>query len=231
MYIPSFIDENSKESFRNIVVVCIIATFGLGITAAGFAFILCWNLYETMGKLAQVYAESLKEKCRLMTWNVEAIVDDLSIFKNLAFRLNETDEAVNAYVLLLYGALISGFFNTVSVMVTNDENYNTPPIIVYIFWIFLTATTVLLVMSYYGSNISNKGDEIKRQMVEYSDKFVRFSPPLSAMQTFHFLFEIIMKANMVVTGGGIFVINFGLILSIASVMVTYGVLILQLDQK
>ncbi|GFS88250.1 uncharacterized protein NPIL_702661 [Nephila pilipes] len=231
IYIPPFVDENSRESFRNIVRVCIICTFGLSVTTAGYSFILCCNLYETMGKLIQMYGEKLKEQCRHMAWNVATIIDDISIFKNLAFRVYETDKAVNPYVLWLYGALICGFFNTVSVLVINDVSYKTAPIIVYIVWIFVTATTVLLVMSYYGSNITDKGDEVKRQMIEYSDKFIRFSPPLSAMQTFHFLFELVMKANMVVTGGGVFTVNFGLILSIASVMVTYGVLILQLDQN
>ncbi|GFQ69785.1 uncharacterized protein TNCT_59621 [Trichonephila clavata] len=184
-----------------------------------------------MVKLIRVYAQKLKERSRYMAWNVETISEDISIFKNLTFRLHEVDQAVNIYALLIYGAVISGFFNTVSVMVSGDESFKVPVTTVYIVWVFVNSVGVLIILSYYGTSIADQGNEVKRKMIEYSDKFVRFSPPLSAMQMFQFLFEIVMKTNMMVTGGGIFAINFGLILSIASVMVTYGVLILQLDQK
>ncbi|GFT45359.1 uncharacterized protein NPIL_417401 [Nephila pilipes] len=231
IYIPFVTNEKSKESYKNVIILCIIATFGLSVSASGFAFFLCWNLYETMGKLIYVYGEKLKEQSQRMAWNVEIVTDYISIFKNLTFRLHEVDQAVNIYALLIYGAVISGFFNTVSVMVTGDESFKTTTTTVYIVWVFVNSVGVLIILSYYGSNITDQGNKLKRRMIEYTDKFIRFSPPISAMHMVQFLFEIIMKANLTVTGGGMFAINFGLILSIASVMVTYGVLILQLDQN
>ncbi|GBM45566.1 hypothetical protein AVEN_152599-1 [Araneus ventricosus] len=231
IYVPSFIPENSKQSFRNFAGFCVISTFGLSVSASGYVFLLCSNLYETLAGLISVYGEKLKKRSERMAWNVETIPDDINMFKHIAFRIHEVDDAVNMYVFFLYGTLISGFFNTVSVIVAQNLLFKTTSSIIYIIWIVTTATLVLLGMSYHGSNIYDKGEEVKRQMVEYSDKFIRYSPSLSAMQVFNILFDIITKTNMTITGGGMFIINYGLILTIASVMVTYGVLILQLDQK
>ncbi|KAF8766733.1 hypothetical protein HNY73_019767 [Argiope bruennichi] len=230
LYVPSFIPENSKQPFRNFVELCVISTFGLSVSACGYVFLLCSNLYETLARLIVVYGEKLKKRSERMAWSAETIPDDINMFKQLTFRIHEVDDAVNMYVFFLYGALISGFFNTVSVIVAQNSLFKTTSSIVYIIWIVVTAIWVLLGMSHLGSNIYDKGEEVKRQMVEYSDKFIRYSPSLSAMQVFNVLFDIIMSANMTVTGGGMFIINYGLILTIASVMVTYGVLILQLDK-
>ncbi|GFS52461.1 uncharacterized protein TNIN_105591 [Trichonephila inaurata madagascariensis] len=178
IYIPFFINEESKELYRSVILICIIGTFGLSVSATGFAFILCWNLYETMVKLIRVYAQKLKERSKHMAWNVETITDDISIFKNLTFRLHEVDQAINIYALLIYGAVISGFFNTVSVMVSGDESFKAPVTTVYIIWVFVNSVGVLIILSYYGTSIADQGNEVKRKMIEYSDKFVRFSPPL-----------------------------------------------------
>ncbi|GIX93169.1 dynein heavy chain 5, axonemal [Caerostris extrusa] len=119
------------------VVFCVIFTFGLSITTCGFVFILCCNLYETIGKLILSYGQILKGQIQRMAWNTVTIADNISVFKNLTFRAHEVDSAVN----------MSAF-----------------------------------VMSGLGSNIIDKNDQVKRIMVEYSDKFVRYSPTLSSMQ-------------------------------------------------
>ncbi|GIY14752.1 uncharacterized protein CDAR_606961 [Caerostris darwini] len=231
IYFPSFIPAKFKETYTNFIGLCIVATFGLSVSTCGYVFLLCTNLYETLANLICVYGDKLKERSQRMPWNVETIPIDINIFKHLIFRIHEIDAAINMYVFFLYGALISGFFNTVSVMVNDNAQFKTPSSLVYIIWVVVSAVTVLLFMSSRGSNICEKDAEVKRRMVEYSDQFIRYSPPLPAMQVFNLLFEIVTKTNMIVTGGGMFVINYGLILTIASVMVTYGVLILQMDQK
>ncbi|GIX97986.1 uncharacterized protein CEXT_64361 [Caerostris extrusa] len=115
-------------------------------------------------------------------------------------------------------------------MVTHDPLFQTSFSIIYSISISFIAIAIFLAMASHGSNVISGNSEIKRQMTRCSEKFIRLSPSLSAMQVFNFLFENVMKTDMVVTGGGIFVINHGLILTIASVMTTYSVLILQLDQ-
>ncbi|GBM86117.1 hypothetical protein AVEN_167773-1 [Araneus ventricosus] len=231
IYVPSFIPEDMKESYMNFVVLCVIATFGLSISTSGFMFILCINLYAALANLIDAYDQKLKDQIRCMDWGVEVISEDINVFKNLVYRVHEVDSAVNMYVFLMYGALISGFFNTVSVMIMGDDSFRTPISIVYIVMIFSTAVTVLFVVSCCGSKIIDKSDQVKRRMVDFSDKFVQFSPSVPSLQVFNLLFEIISKSDIMVTGGGMFVINCALVLTIASVMVTYGVLILQLDQK
>ncbi|GFQ70782.1 uncharacterized protein TNCT_565311 [Trichonephila clavata] len=116
-----------------------------------------------MVKFIRVYAQKLKERSRYMAWNVETITDDISMFKNLTFRLHEVDQAVNIYAFLIYGAVISGFFNTGSVMVSGDESFKAPATTVYIIWIFVNSVGELIILSYYGTSISDKGNEVKRK--------------------------------------------------------------------
>ncbi|GBM45565.1 hypothetical protein AVEN_152598-1 [Araneus ventricosus] len=231
LYVPYFIPESLRESYWNFVSVSFVTTFGLSVSVSGFFYILSINLYGTLEKLVSVYAEKLKERSQRTAWNVETLPDDISVFKNIALRINEIDLAINMYVFFFCGAMISALFNAVSVLASNNEFYNSTYPKIYIVFIFISWFVTFFVMARHGTNIIDKGEEAKLRMVEYLDKFLRYSPSHSAMQLFNFLFEVVMKIDVKVTGGGMFVINYGLILSICSVMVTYGVLILQLDQK
>lgn len=118
-----------------------------------------------------------------------------------------------------------------SVKIMDDESFRTPISIVYVIMIFSTAMAVLFVMSCYGSKIIDKSSQVKRRVVDFADKFVQFSPSTGSLKVFNMLFQIISKSDIVFTGGGMFVINCALMLTIASVMITYGVLILQLRRK
>ncbi|GIX97988.1 uncharacterized protein CEXT_64381 [Caerostris extrusa] len=149
--------QNLKKHIRtSLVCVLLLATFGLSVSTCGYVFLLVTNLYETLANLICVYGDKLKERSQRMPWNVETIPIDINIFKHLIFRIHEIDAAVNMYVFFLYGALISGFFNTVSVMVNDNAQFKTPSSFVYIIWVVVSAVTVLLFMSNRGSNICEK---------------------------------------------------------------------------
>ncbi|GIX68902.1 uncharacterized protein CEXT_545181 [Caerostris extrusa] len=232
IYIPSsFVPENQEKLYRNFVIFCIINTYGISASTCGLVFVLCCSLYETMGKLVNVYGKSLEELRQHMVYSVKTISDSIGIFKKLIFTIDEVDAAVNMNVLLLYGAVISGLFNTAVIMINDQEMFQSPFTSVGIVWMFFTAIGVLFVMACYGSYIVDSGEEVKKRMIDYSERLIRTAPGLSSVNMcVNFLFEITMKVNIKVTGGGMFTINCGLLLSITSLMVTYGVLILQLDR-
>ncbi|GBM45563.1 hypothetical protein AVEN_152597-1 [Araneus ventricosus] len=231
LYVPYFIPESLKGSYWNFVTISCVTTFGLSVSVSGYFYILSINLYGTLQKLISVYAEKLKERSQRMAWNVETLPDDISVFKNLSLRIHEVDHTINMYVFLFCGAMISALFHAASVLASKNEFFNSTYSKIYIVFLFMISFVTFFVMARHGSNIIDKGEEAKLRMVEYLDKFLRYSPSHSSMQLINFLFEIVMKIDVKVTGGGMFAINQGLILSICSVVVTYGVLILQLDKQ
>ncbi|KAG8177060.1 hypothetical protein JTE90_024947 [Oedothorax gibbosus] len=229
IYTPAFLPDESKDSFINFLLLSAVTSFGISLSTVGFTFLLSCSLYDTLGNYIKCYGSKLKDRARSISWDLEAISDDISVFKNISFRVREVDDAVNVYVLFLYGAIISGFFNTLAILLMQDASYKSLVVTLYVVWVFLFGGGAFLILSSFGSNITDQGDKVKRRMIEYSDRFIRSSPPMHTLEVFSFLFDVIMKSEMVITGGGMFVINYGLILAIAGTMITYGVLILQMD--
>lgn len=232
IYIPPIIPERFRELYLNIVILCIILSFSTSVFTCGIVFILCRNIYKVVGRIICGFGETLKDRSNLrMVLSSRTISEDIKSFKNITFLAYEVDDSVSMYVFFLYVFAMSGYFNTVSVMVTDDPRLRTPASLAYVAWTFSTATLILFDMSCRGSYIIDRVEELKRRMIECSDKIVRSSAGVQTMEAFNLLFEIVMKSNVSVTGGGMFVINYGLILAIAGTLVTYGVLILQLDGK
>lgn len=232
IYIPSTIPGRFSELYLNIAILGIILSFSSSVFTCGIVFILCRNLYKVLGRIILGFGQTLKDRSNLrMVFTSKTISEDIKSFKNITFIAYEVDDAVSMYVFFLYVFAMSGYFNTVSVMVTDNPSLRTPASLAYVVWAFSIATVILFDMSCRGSYIIDRVEELKRRMIECSEKIVRSSVGVQTMESFNLLFEIIMKSNVAVTGGGMFVINNGLILAIAGTLVTYGVLILQLDDK
>ncbi|KAG8179467.1 hypothetical protein JTE90_021031 [Oedothorax gibbosus] len=229
--IPTFIPDDLKEAYLFLVAFCVIAGFALSVTISGFSFLISHHLYTTQATILNLYAQKLKGRVRRMSWSVNTISDDISVFKNILFRFHEIDEALNSGVLYLYATAMCGFFNTISVMVSDSPYLKTAPAICYIVWSFFTSFWVFFELSAQGSRIIVQSEKVKRQLTECSDKLIRSSPSMSVLKVHHFLREIVMTSNIVVTGGGMFVINSSLMLTICGTLVTYGVLLSQLDSS
>lgn len=226
LYIPPFIPQESADKYLVFVLTSLLCAFVLSVVTSGFVYLICRNTCTVLGDIVHIYTLKLKNR---ESWNVEALSDDISVFKNITLRVHEIDEALGIFVLLLYSTMMCGFFNTVSVLIQNDPKLKSPALMTYVGWTCVSATGTFFEMSRYGSYLADKVQCLKRQMLVSSDKFIRSSPPRSSMDVFNYLFEIVMKSQIEVTGNGMFVINYTLVLTIISTLITYSVLILQLD--
>ncbi|KAG8177666.1 hypothetical protein JTE90_012446 [Oedothorax gibbosus] len=232
IHLPPFIKQGSKTEYLNFVLFCIISSYLSSVLTGGLVYLICKNIYKTIGDILIEYRLELKKHLRTIeTWTIESLSNDISVFKNIILRVNEIEEVFGVFVLLLYAILICGFFNTVSVIIQNSSRLDSAANKAFIACNICAATTTFVQMSRYGSYISSQVQSLKTQMIVCSDKFIRSSPSKSTMDVFHYLFEIVMKSQIEVTGNGMFVINYSLVLTIISTMVTYSVLILQLDNK
>ncbi|KAG8193172.1 hypothetical protein JTE90_005523 [Oedothorax gibbosus] len=233
IYFPTLIPREEKAQYLYLVLFCIDYTYLFSLITGGFIFLICKNIYKAIGDIVNAYRVKLKRRILSnVPWTITAMSNDISFFKSIILMVSEVEEAFGILVLLLYATIMCVFFNTVSVMLQQSHTFlKAPATIIYNIGNFLTATITVIQMSHYGSHIASQIQCLKREMVVCSDKFIRSSPPKSTMDVFHYLFEIVMKSQIEVTGYGLFVINYSLILAIVSTMITYSVLILQLDNK
>ncbi|KAG8191759.1 hypothetical protein JTE90_008822 [Oedothorax gibbosus] len=232
-HFPPFIPNEWKTEYLSFALLCITASYCFSVLTGGLVYLTCKNIYKTIGDIFIQYSLKLKGRTQATpsSWTVEYLSDDISVFKNITLRVSEIEEAFGIHVLLLYATMICGFFNTVSVLIQNSDRLDSVANYAFIACTFCAAAIAFVQMSRYGSYIDSQVQGLKLQMIVCSDEFIRSSPSKSTMDVFNYLFEIVMKSQIEVTGNGMFVINYRLVLTIISTLITYSVLILQLDNK
>lgn len=230
IYFPPFISQERRNMYLSFELFCVVSTYCLSVLTGGFIYFICKSIYKAIGDIINAYRQKLQEHLQsTVLWTVKTMSDDISHFKNVTLMVTEIEEAFGIFVLMLYATIMCGFFNTFSVVIQSNRFLESRAAIFYTIWTFCAAFITFVDMSRYGSYISSQVQSLKRQMIVCADQLIRSSPPQSTMDVFHYLFEIVMKSQIEVTGYGIFVINCGLVLTIISTLITYSVLILQLD--
>ncbi|KAG8193173.1 hypothetical protein JTE90_005524 [Oedothorax gibbosus] len=233
IYTPPLVPDKFKELYLNFIILSIIISYSSSVSVCGITFIFCRNLYIVLGRMVHKFGRTLQSRLNhRMPIGSRLITEDMTTFRDITFVTHEVDDSFNMCVFLMYVFVMCGYFNTVSVMFTNDPMMRTPASLAYVTWVFAISTFILLELSCRGSFITDRVEVLKRIMIGYSNKMVisASSGGNQPLESFNFLFEIVMKSNVAVTGGGMFIINYGLILAVAGTLVTYSVLILQLDQ-
>ncbi|KAG8194009.1 hypothetical protein JTE90_003610 [Oedothorax gibbosus] len=228
--LPNYIPQIYKFEYLFFVLCCFVTSYTVSIVTTGFIYLMSKNIFKAIGDILGEYSLKLKKRTESnVPWTTKAMSDDIGMFKNITLVVNEIEDTFGLFVLILYATIMAAFFNTVSVMLQNTVN--TYATISYIVWTSCVATVTVVQMSRYGSYVTSQVQGLKRQMIVCSDELIRSSQPKSTMDVFHYLFEIVMKSQIQVTGYSMFVISYSLILPIISTLITYSVLLLQLDSR
>ncbi|GFR04501.1 uncharacterized protein TNCT_38871 [Trichonephila clavata] len=96
-------------------------------------------------------------------------------------------------------------------------------------WQSVTDLITILVLTYSCSLVQKASEDMKQDITERSDLVSKQSPSLKTMMNSTILLENVKESKIAVTGWDMFTIQKGFILNVAGLVMTYGVLMYQMD--
>lgn len=189
--------------------------------------LLCTNAYHDTSQLFVLYETRLKTSLGNFSTSMP-IAENAALFRSITVCVKEVDQSLNACTFLIYTTMITSFFNTISVVLSETMAYRNALVDAYVACTFLFSLIVFFIITFSGANVSEKSNTLKAELTELSDMVIRQSPDTRTILTINLLFETIKSSKCYVTGLGLFYVTKEFILSVAGMLITYGVLIYQI---
>ncbi|GBN43234.1 hypothetical protein AVEN_31144-1 [Araneus ventricosus] len=212
-----------------IVTFSVVMTFNISSATCYLMLLICYNSYCVLNKIMNFYGLELKSELNRGICNHKQMSRYISLYITITQRVREIDEALGTSAFFLFVTVICSFFNSISVVLANSQSYRTPVVDAYVVWATLTALVTFLLLTFSGAQVQKGHDNIKQAMTECSHLVAQLSPNLKTTLTFTLLVENIKGSNIAVTGWDMFTIRKDLVLTVLGLMMTYGVLMYQMD--
>ncbi|GBN24370.1 hypothetical protein AVEN_34842-1 [Araneus ventricosus] len=225
MFLNSFRDESISIIFS-----CIILSFVFSANISGTMLMLCGNTYASLGNIIKAYRKRLQNKFRSGNYMKEPLTVDIKILNMITKQVELADGALNTCTVLLYGMFICMFYITISIGLSEDESFKTKVVIWYIVWNFIIAIYLFSRLTLSGYRVQKENKKLQDTGIECSRIIVTSPADEYTLLTFSLLLASIKDSNLTVTVGGMFVIEKGLFLTVAGTIVTYGVILFQMNK-
>ena len=200
--------------------------------------IFCCSIYTISKRIMLAYHDCIKkynkETYRLMLTN-----NTLSLYLNYYNRITqciaEIDDVLSPCVLLLYGLMICAQFYTLTVLISSDTEPTSFTTIVHNVIVFLLTTVAFLLVTLTASRTSEIAEDIKRSLQKLSEKVTSADGTTvcddGIHNTYLVLVSILNGSHLTFTGWRMFNINRSFILTTTGVIISYGVIIVQIGRK
>lgn len=191
------------------------------------ALILCCNFYVSADQIVKEYGKSFSKGSGSKYLSNITLISYISTYKTVIQVIREVNNCVSKTCLYLYAAAVCCFFNTLS-MLFSDFQFSADMISCSQMSItFIMALVIFFALTYSGSRISSTYESLKFRIMESSEHVFSRYYDTQMLATFKMLAECINGSQPSFTGGGMFTISKGLILTTAGALITYGVVIFQ----
>ncbi|GBM08596.1 hypothetical protein AVEN_52441-1 [Araneus ventricosus] len=233
MEFPIYIPPEIRGKCLAFVFMAVIFSVATGVATLSISTLLCRHIYLMIGNLVRSYRIGLKMKLNTQTLS-SFIFEELKSLKEIASIVYTVDRGFNLCTLLQYCNVCSFMFITVSVAVSKDETFQSDWIIFFIILNLIIATSLFYTITVSGSSIWEEGEQLKKICLECSSEVCKQSIAVSdgkdgSLHSFFFLLESIRDAPLKVTGGGLFVIRKKIFLAMINAVVTYSIVMYQLN--
>ncbi|KAG8189197.1 hypothetical protein JTE90_013731 [Oedothorax gibbosus] len=195
-----------------------------------FVSLLSFNTFLGLSKDIKKYRESLAKLVANNYKDEVCIHDYLVGFRRIVDCISGVEAGFSYTNLFLIGANVSSFFIFFSIAVSAENGYHQTAVAALITSVLLLSLIQFLSMVGTAARVCKEDDALKKLVIRCSEKaFSDFQGKvsLSKLHCFALLADTIRGTPLELTGGDMFVIKDNFILSVAGVMLTYGVLIFQ----
>ncbi|GFV89965.1 uncharacterized protein TNCV_4643071 [Trichonephila clavipes] len=126
---------------------------------------------------------------------------------------------------IFYRSSVSCFFNALSILLSSQRIFIT--LYVFVAVMIAAALGTFFLLTHAGNRVHSKFQHL---LINCSGLVTQSYLSVRDLTTFTIMAQDIRTADLHFTGGDMFIIRKDMILTVAGVMITYGVLIFQLDK-
>ncbi|GFU42629.1 uncharacterized protein NPIL_493461 [Nephila pilipes] len=225
---PFYIPPEFQETCLAVVLVSIMFSVISGGVVCGSATLLCDSTYITTSNIIKTYRESLIKK--LKTQNLSSFIyNDIKVLKVIVSLVEAIDEALNVCALLNYCIFTCLIFITISVTLSEEYIFRTEMIICFIAINFIISVNMFYMVTMSGSGVYEEGEKLKKIGFECAGEVFVLNEKDKSFLALFLLLDNIKEVNLKMTGGGMFVIERTVFLTMTNAVVTYGVVLFQLS--
>ncbi|GFR12812.1 uncharacterized protein TNCT_682611 [Trichonephila clavata] len=224
--LPFGVSLENKNACVAFILICAL----LSVTCSGCTclagLLLCDGTYQTLSNVIRSYRVALTKK--LKTHDLSAFIHtEIKALKTIVSLVENVDQALNMCALLQYCMFTSLIFVTISVAITNEKIFRTNIVIGFLVWNFVSALLLFFGITMRGSKVREEGEILKKIGLECSSEILN-EKDKSFLPLYLFLGNL-KDLNLRVTGGGMFVIGKSLFLTVTNSLLTYGVILYQIN--
>lgn len=212
---------------QGLVFSAIIFSFCFSGATCGTTLLLCDSAFIALSDLIEGFCTNLKQQFRRRMFSRSSISAEIGILNAITAQVKAADKALNDCTLMLYGMFGCLFYITVSIALSNEAIFKTKMVTTYIAWNFILVGLIFRRLTLSGARVAMECQKLRSSTAELSRRIVDHCVDEKTLLTFNILLGNIKDAKLVVTAGGMFVIEKGLFLTVVGTMVTYGVILFQ----
>ncbi|KAG8178641.1 hypothetical protein JTE90_010552 [Oedothorax gibbosus] len=219
--------DNLQSACLGLVFSAVIFSFCMGGITCGTVLLLCDSVYIALSDLIECYVDDLRRKFKSKVFSQLSMSEHIGMLKAITYQVKAADRSLSDCTLMLYGMFVCGLYVTVSIALSKDAIFRTKMVTLYIAWNFILVILIFRRLTLSGSRVGLESDKLRNVATECSRRIVSHCDDEKTLLAFNVLLGNIRDAKLVVTGGGMFVIEKSLFLTVVGTMVTYGVILFQ----
>lgn len=224
--------NKTRILYLNVYHLSVVFTYTTSTVTICVVALISFNVFTTLSNIIKHYRLRLGKQLLQVDLENPKSLSNITIFREIVECVYDVEETFNYSSLLLYGTSITWLFNSFNVAIVKDSAYKNALAYGFIAITFFMALVIFIMVTYSASKVKTEDDILKNCLVRYSEnQFLNSSrhKRYDSLTLYNVIIlpRTIQGVKLYLTGGGMFIISKGLILTVIGIMVTYGVILLQ----
>lgn len=232
MNITSFMSIEIKEEYKliytKVASISLTVTYTFNNSICGIVMLINSTIYFHFGDILSNFGIKLKRRFEKTLLTKHSLSENVEMFQRIIALSQSIGAAVSTIVVFFYGATICIFFNAIIMGSYLSSTEITTTILTVA--MFFYGIVSFFIVTLTGNRVSNKYGELQDCLVECSRIVIRNCQDEKIIASFSLICQDIQAADLCMTAGNMFYITNGLMLTIGGTLITYGVLIFQMDR-
>lgn len=218
----NFLGRTLFEAYR----ISIAFTFLNGITTTGISIILCNNIFVTLRKVIHTFRTKLRMRHRVENYCRMNTIEDIIMFQKIAHCHRKLEESLSPVLLFISILCIVNFLNSFGILLTIDM-----PLLVTIATLIAMAQALLpfIGLTFSAAKVANEYKSLKECLVRCSEDVALAKTSTSDIPLFTILSDNVRATDFHFSAGDMFLLDKGLVLTVGGLIVTYGVVLFQMN--
>ena len=221
------IPAEKERAFRAGLILVAAIVFTLSAMTCSQAILLSSTMYFHLADIISNFGFKLKKTLAAQRMNQSSLSQTLVLFQKIVNLNHAVNDALSHSVSFTYGAMITPFFTGICSI--RSFGFEMTEIIILDLSMFSFSIYSFFSMTLTGDRVQRKQEDPKNDMIRGLNLVLNRSEKSKEIEWYLLMSREIKSYDLHVTGGNMFVLSNSLILQVASALITYGVIIFQMD--